>query len=284
MLLFIPRSLCALKRVAAKTEHHKFGATQGIRIAVSAGLYRAEATDGHRAIVVQGLAPAEEPPWPGFKELPDDACEAIILPKDLERACKVGDNYLQSRFGTVGIATMGSSVCLGLGADLVTASTVEGRFPRMDQVIPKKRPLFTFRVDPKILAETLLAMADLLPDEDRAVQFFYYGDGLPLGFCARNAQTGMMIDALVVPIPKPVAKDKATQDKATEGQPQETEEPKPNGRRRKKGEPEPAPEANGQAQPGEATPTAEKQAAQDAKPDDTSVDGRTAKKARAKAS
>jgi hypothetical protein len=27
MLLSIPRSLCALKRVAAKTEHHKCGAT-----------------------------------------------------------------------------------------------------------------------------------------------------------------------------------------------------------------------------------------------------------------
>jgi hypothetical protein len=54
----------------------------------------------------------------------------------------------------------------------------------------------------------------------------------------------MMIDALVVPltIPKPAA-----QDKATEGQPQEEEEAKPNGRRRKKDEP--APEANGQAQP-----------------------------------
>jgi hypothetical protein len=123
--------------------------------------------------------------------------------------------------------------------------------------------------------------ADLFPDEDRAVQFFYYGDGLPVGFCARNAQTGMMIDALVVPIPKPAGADKATQDKATE--PQEAEEPKPNGRRRKKDEPDPAPEANGQVQPGEV-PAAEEQAGQDAKPDDTPVDVRSAKKARAKAS
>jgi hypothetical protein len=30
MLLFIPRSLCALKRVAAKAEHARFGATQGM--------------------------------------------------------------------------------------------------------------------------------------------------------------------------------------------------------------------------------------------------------------
>jgi hypothetical protein len=276
MLLFIPRSLCALKRVAAKSEHARFGPTQGIRIALASGLYRAEATDGRRAIVVQGLVPVEDPPWPGFKETPDDAFEAIILPKDLERACKVGEDFLQSRFDMVGVATVGNGVCLGLGSELVTARTVEGRFPRMDQVIPKKRPLFTFRVDPKILAETLLAMADLLPGEDRAVQFFYYGDGQPVGFCARNAQTGMMIDALVVPIPipKPAAKDTPTEGNATEGQPQEAEGPKPNGRRRKKDEPEPAPEA----------PAAEEQAGQDAKPDDTPVDGRTAKKARAKAS
>ena len=53
MLLFIPRSLCALKRVAAKAEHAKFGATQGIRIALASGVYRAEATDGRRAMIVQ---------------------------------------------------------------------------------------------------------------------------------------------------------------------------------------------------------------------------------------
>jgi hypothetical protein len=76
MLLFIPRSLCALKRVAAKSEHARFGATTGIRIALAGGLYRAEATDGHRAMVVQGLVPIEDPPWPGFKDLPDDACGA----------------------------------------------------------------------------------------------------------------------------------------------------------------------------------------------------------------
>src|SRR5262245_1202644 len=131
MYLFIPRSLCALKRVAAKSEHVKFGATQGIRITLAPGLYRAEATDGRRAMVVQGLTPSEEPPWPGFRELPDDACEAVILPKDLARACKVGADFLQTRFNMLGIATMGNDVCLGLGSDLVTARTVEGRFPNI---------------------------------------------------------------------------------------------------------------------------------------------------------
>jgi hypothetical protein len=206
MFLFIPRSLCALKRVAAKGDHPRFSATQGIRIAEACGMYRAEATDGRRAVVVQGMVPTEEPPWPAFKELPDDAFEAIILPKDLERACKIGDDYLQNKFGVVGVATMGNEICLGLGADVVTARIVEGKFPPIDQVIPRKRPLFTFSVDPRLLGETLLAIADMLPDENRSVQCFFYGNGAPLGICARNNDNGMFIDALVVPLAPPNAK------------------------------------------------------------------------------
>jgi hypothetical protein len=241
MFLFIPRSLCALKRVAAKAEHARFGATQGIRIALASGLYRAEATDGRRAMVVQGLVPIEDPPWPGFKDLPDDACEAVVLPKDLERAAKLGDQFVQSRFDMVGMATSGNDIFLGLGNDVINTRTVEGRFPNISQVIPKKRPLFTFRVDPKLLGETLLAMAELLPEDARGVQCFYYGEDLPLGFCAQNIENGIMIDALVVPLtaPKPDAKEAATKDGATEDGAMEDkpqEELKPNGRRRKKAE------------------------------------------------
>jgi hypothetical protein len=254
MLLFIPRSLCALKRVAAKAEHARYGATQGIRITLASGLYRAEATDGRRAVVAQGLVPIEDPPWPGFKEVPDDACEAIVLPKDLERACKVGDQFVQSQFDMVGMATVGNGVvCLGLGTDLVTARTVEGRFPQIDNVMPRKRPMFTFRIDPKLTAETLLTMADLLPDDARGVQCFYYGDGYPLGFCAQNPENGMMIDALVVPLSLPQEPEKPGEQNGQAEPEGETEteqadpaeaEPKPKRRGRKLGIAQP--EANGE--------------------------------------
>ena len=247
MLLFIPRSLCALKRVAAKAEHARFGATQGIRIALRSGLYRAEATDGRRAIVVQGLTAIEDPPWPGFKDLPDDACEAVVMPKDLERAAKLGDSFVQDRFDMIGIATMGNDVCLGLGTDVVSARMVEGRFPNISQVIPKKRPLFTFRVDPRILAETLLAMADLLPEEARGVQFFYYGEDLPLGFCARNIDNGIMIDALVVPLVAPTPDKKAAETKTPEGQEPSAAQADPPANGQPDAEPAATPqEANGQ--------------------------------------
>ena len=66
MLLFIPRSLCALKRNTSKSDC-RYAATAGIRIATAKSLYRAEATDSRRAIVVQGSAtPAVDLPWPHF--------------------------------------------------------------------------------------------------------------------------------------------------------------------------------------------------------------------------
>jgi len=283
MLLFIPRSLCALKRIAAKAEHARYGATQGIRITLASGLYRAEATDGRRAVIVQGLVPIEDPPWPGFKEVPDDACEAIVLPKDLERACKVGDQFVQSRFDMVGMATVGNGVlCLGLGTDLVTARTVEGRFPMIDNVMPRKRPMFTFRIDPKLTAETLLTMAELLPDDARGVQVFYYGDGYPLGFCAQNPENGMMIDALIVPLCLPQEPEKPAEENGQAepeseqpdaGQAESTEtESKPKRRRRKLAIAQPEangadapPDANGQDAGGQDAPPAEETSAKSRK-------------------
>jgi hypothetical protein len=273
------RVRCALKRVAAKAEHARYGATTGIRITVASGLYRAEATDGRRAVVVQGLVPIEDPPWPGFKEVPDDACEAIVLPKDLERACKVGDQFVQSRFDMVGMATVGDGVlCLGLGTDLVTARTVEGRFPQIDKVMPQKRPLFTFRIDPKLTAETLLTIAELLPDDARGVQCFYYGDGYPLGFCAQNPENGMMIDALVVPLslaqepekpePAEAAQPDAEQSELEQPDAEQDAEPKPKRRGRKLAIAQP--EANGEQ---DAPPAANAQdsGGQDAPPPEASI-------------
>lgn len=203
MFAFIPRSLCALKRVVAKSEHNQFGATQGIRITVAQGLYRAEACDGRRAVVAQGMV-ENDAPWPGFKDTPNDAFEVVIPPKDLERACKVAEAslgaILAGRHASVGLATVGADVMLGLGNDVVSTRTLEGRFPNVMAAVPKTRPMFSVRVDPKQLAETLLTMADLLTEDAKGVQVFFYGNDKPIGLCARNLDTGMMIDGLVVPL------------------------------------------------------------------------------------
>ena len=216
MFLFIPRALCALKRLVARTEHARYGATTGIHFWTADGMYRAEATDGRRAIVVQGLVPEETPNWPGLKDLPDDAFETIVLPKDLERACKLGEEFVQKSFKLLGMATKGNQILLGLGEDCIVTRLVEGRFPEIRQVVPTKPPLFSFRVDPRLLAEALLTVADLLPDANQGVDVFYYGEGLPLGLCAKDHQSGTLIDALVVPLT--VAKEQATEPSAEPGE------------------------------------------------------------------
>ena len=123
------------------------------------------------------------------------------------------------------------------------------------------------------MGETLLAVADLLPDGDRAVQCFYYGDGFPVGFCARNTETGMMIDALVVPLtlPKPDAKGQKDKD-AKEASPQG--EPNSDGQGKTAGA-----ESEANSSPPQE-PTAEAPDGQDAKPDSPPANGRKSKKSK----
>lgn len=203
MHLFIHRSLCALKRIVSKSEHERFGATIGIQIETLGNvMYTATATDGRRLMIVQGMCPERTPNWDGFKELPDDSCLTILRPSDLERAIKAGDAYLNKTFGVIGLATTKQTIHLGVGDDCIAVRPVEGRFPNVKQVIPNKKPLVSFRLDPKLTAETLLAFADMLPETQKGVELFYYGEGIPVGICAKNCETGEVYDALIVPLVK----------------------------------------------------------------------------------
>jgi len=85
-------------------------------------------------------------------------------------------------------------------------------------------------------------MADLLPDDARGVQCFYYGDGYPLGFCAQNPENGMMIDALVVPLSLPQEPEKPGEENGQAGQP-EREQPEAEQPEAEQSEAEPAEQA-----------------------------------------
>ncbi len=64
MLLFIPRSLCALKRVAAKTEHHRFGGRNWERekAIVCFAPLPASLASGHGGRAAWRLRPKRNPP------------------------------------------------------------------------------------------------------------------------------------------------------------------------------------------------------------------------------
>lgn len=211
MFAFIPRSLCALKRVVAKADT-RYEAMTGIQITVKKGLCRADATDGRRALIVHCQQP-EDMPWPGFKDHAevDDAYHAVISPKDLERACKMAETglgALAQRYTSVGLATVsGARAYLGLGEDVLSTMRIEGRFPDVTKVIPAKKPICSVRINPRSMAELLLAIDDLVHDDERGVTIFFYGHDTPLGICARNPEQGMLIDALLVPL---VTQSKAT--------------------------------------------------------------------------
>jgi hypothetical protein len=132
MLLFIPRSLCALKRVAARQEHARYGATQGIRITLASGLYRAEATDGRM--------PIEDPPGLASRKCLTTPARLSSCPRTLERVCKVGDQFVQNRFDMVGMATVGSEVYVGLGNEVINTRPVGYASRRSTMSCPRSGP------------------------------------------------------------------------------------------------------------------------------------------------
>ena len=62
MLLFIPRSLCALKWIAAKTEHARFGGPNWERSNVSFAPLPASLAFGHGGRAARRLRPKRNPP------------------------------------------------------------------------------------------------------------------------------------------------------------------------------------------------------------------------------
>lgn len=199
MLLFIPRSLVALKRLAGASQ--RYSATSGLRLSLNYNLWRAEVTDGRRLLVVQGEQ--EIHPWPGLEVEVDERTQVVIPFDDLEKAVKLAKDR-SSRQGTqkiIGVATTAASDCvyLGIGPDYLKTWPVEGRFPDTQAVLTEvaENPLFTVKLDPRLMGEIMKVMADL-QDEAPRVQVFFCGEDKPLVLMAKTGE--FIAEGLIVPL------------------------------------------------------------------------------------
>lgn len=220
MYLYLPRSLCALKRIVARDQHERFGASTGILIeAIGDAAFTAVATDGKRLLSVQGNCPDKVPHWNGLTAETDDAISTVLSLVDLDKAFKVGDAYLKT-FGSVGLATKGDSIYLGIGDDCLCVRAVSGRFPNWRLVMPKGSPLFAVRVDPKLFAETMLALHDM---GMTGVDLLHYGGDNVMGLRAMSED--YLIEGAIVPLVRRPEKD--VPDKKEPNEPDATKDPDP---------------------------------------------------------
>jgi hypothetical protein len=203
MLLFLPRNLGAVAKVAAR-DGSRF-AMQNVRVVdFGNGTFWVEATDGKMLMIARGPCEADpEFPLPeGF--IPNGPGEVLL---------GVGDwqELLRIESGEAGRGPRGRSpvpVVLAqdtegkvLGVKFMGQrwlNPAEGRFPDTDQVMPKGRGLVRVKVGAKILIDLLQAARGVAGPEV-GVEFHWYGNNRPIGLTCEGPG-GLVLDMLLMPL------------------------------------------------------------------------------------
>ena len=212
--LALPASLAALTRCAADDQARYSMA--GVHLTdPGGGQYKATVTDGRRLIHVQGYCPETKNDPPGELGCPPDV--PVMVPRDawdtMFRFAPKLASYQRSTYlrpgeknAPVRVARLSDGRLLLSSLDrTLTTEQLDGKFPNWHQVMPKGKPVAVVSVQPKLLAETLTAMAAMLGDEFQRVTLCFFKPGEPIGLVAKNSQA--CIDALLMPLtpddPKP---------------------------------------------------------------------------------
>jgi hypothetical protein len=175
------------------------------------GQYKATVTDGRRLIHVQGYCPETKNEPPGELGCPSDV--PVMVPRDawdtIFRFAPKLIGYERNRYGEktapVRVARLSDGRVLLSSKDrTLTTDQLGGHFPDWRQVMPKAKPIAVVSVQPKLLAETLTALAAMLGDEFQRVTLCFFGPNTPIGLVAKNSAA--CIDALLMPLDEPEPK------------------------------------------------------------------------------
>lgn len=171
-MILIPKSLASLASVAARGEKWAMDCIHLIEMVDPDGkpCFRAEVTDGKRAAIVRGPCdptPAEEARISGLPE--PTATEALIPTKAFVEAMRIMKDA-----DRLAVSLGAAESALGTLTGAFRVPNVQGRFPLIESAMPQKAPKFSMRVNAKLLAELLLAAAQI----DNVAEVHFWGDNL----------------------------------------------------------------------------------------------------------
>jgi len=207
--LALPASLAALTRCAGEESRYSLA---GVQLTdPGGGQYKVTVTDGRRLIHVQGYCPETKTEPAGELGCPPDV--PVYVPRDAwDTMFRFAPKLLGYQRSTllrpgeknapVRVARLSDARLLLSSMDrTLTTQQLEGKFPDWRQVMPKGNPIAVVSVQPKLLAETLTALAAMLGDEFQKVTLCFFKPGEPIGLVAKNSVA--CIDALLMPLTPP---------------------------------------------------------------------------------
>lgn len=195
MITYVHRNCADLARICRRAAHERFGLNV-VKVSSKDGNYRAEATDGHRAVVIQGqVDPRTQPTeW-----IDDHATDAFTNPDGyvLMPAKVWSDAFKRTGRGPLGIATVGENIVYGCESSGGTSPLPqEEPFPVIDSIVPASG-LFRFTFNAAHLIDILrLVLTVHKRDNNPWVEMIYYGKDKPLGLYTRT-DDGQILDALI---------------------------------------------------------------------------------------
>ena len=204
-MLLLPRNLAGLAKLCA-AESARFSMT-GVHVLEYQDRYRLEATDGKRLIIVQGekqdeqtLNYADSLTAQTLAEA-SDGCFDYVVPADAwTRAFRLPTKQRKQE-SSVGLVASDQRITLAVEDGQFTAQPVEGHYPNCQQVIPRKPATFSIRVNARLLADVLLAMATLASESDYpSVDLLFWDRSHPLGVQLPSPTGGYACDALLMPL------------------------------------------------------------------------------------
>jgi hypothetical protein len=170
-----------------------------VRLREYAGGYRAEASDGRILGIVRGPDRADDRAITDdqrelLEQAPGGAFEAVVPADAWRKAFK----QLPTG-GVLGASASPAAVHFAAPDGFQAAPTEDARFPDVDQVLPRRRPLVRIMVNPVLLAKLLTVAAQYSEQHEPWVELWYYGRDFPLGLLTRNGE-GQFFDGLCMPL------------------------------------------------------------------------------------
>ena len=209
----LPTNLAPLADIADPNEGTRWAVT-GVQLeSFTDGTgWRATATDCKRMVRVSGpdITKADDyPDLPGMNAAPNGAMKALIPAsrwKDFFRNAAKLTKKAKPALRAVAVKMGPDRVTLGAtdGDDqpLTQTPTVEGRFPPINDIMPKKFGvgLAVVNIDPALFAETLGAIAKMMdPERGEPVTMEIFGPDRPIHFSAEGAN-GTKIESILMPM------------------------------------------------------------------------------------
>lgn len=164
--LILPPNLAGLSKFT-NSQTTKY-AVSGVQVNATdvEGGYKVVATDCTRVVIVEGVpATTTTDVIPAMVDAPNGATSAIIPAKTFNKVLTAAGKQVYSRFQQTQVVLSKEVTTLGNtdldATNVEQTKNVEGRYPPIDEVMPKGEPIAKVSVDGKKAAEILTYLAKI---------------------------------------------------------------------------------------------------------------------------